>query len=354
MIEFGFWSTLPRPVVGLAPMDGVTDSVFRQLTKEIGQPAVIFTEFAAVEGIARNAVKLLHHFQYSPNERPIVAQVYGIEPASFRITATIVAALGFDGIDINMGCPAKKVSRRGAGAALINNQPLAAEIIAAVRSGLEDWYNGCQISELPLKEKMISAIKELAEAAEVDVSRTERPTIPVSVKTRVGYDQLQIKEWANFLANQNLAAVTLHGRTLKQMYTGEADWQAIKEGAAIIKAKSESLALGNGDITTLVEAKQRAKEFGLDGVLIGRASIGNPWAFTNQQPTANELKETIIDHAKKHEDVYGSRGFAAFRRFLAAYIKGVKGASKLRTELMQAPDAATVASILNKTNVIVE
>lgn len=348
MINFGFWSDLPRPIVGLAPMDGVTDVVLRVLTKKIGAPDLLITEFVAVEGIARNAVALLHHLQYQPLERPIVAQVYGIEPDSFRTTATIVAAMGFDGIDINMGCPAKKVSRRGAGAALINNHELAAQIIAATKEGVAAWQNGMKLTDLPLKEKMIKAIEALAHPP------ITKKLLPVSVKTRIGYDRVQVSEWAAFLATQELAVTTWHGRTLKQLYSGSADWSAIGEAAQIIKAQSDTLVLGNGDIATRGEAIAQAAEFGLDGVLIGRAAVGNPWVFNDRQPSSKELIETIIEHANEYEATFGRERFPGFRRYLISYIKGQKDAAKLRAALMQAATAQSVATILHKSSAIVE
>ena len=342
-----YLDNLQKPIIGLSPMDGVTDAPFRQITAEVGKPAIIFTEFVSVEGLARNAVALLSHLRFSQSERPIIAQLYGIEPASFRVATVMACLLGFDGIDINMGCPAKKVSRRGAGAALINNHELAGEIIQACHKGLQDFAQGQQLKDLPLKEKMKKEIQSLALKNGVKNKDLVRRVIPLSVKTRIGYDRPVVKEWFSFLAKQNLAMISIHGRTLKQMYSGQSDWSEIAQAATIIKKKSKALVLGNGDINTRDEALSAIDKFGVDGVLIGRAALGNPWVFLGHKPTIVEKKEMAIRHAKLYEKIYPPAAFVAFRRHLAAYIKDIEGAAKLRSALMQTTNAKQVASNLS-------
>jgi len=292
-----YLDNLVNPIIGLSPMDGVTDAPFRQITAEIGNPSLIFTEFASVEGLARNATALLQHFRYSEKERPIIAQLYGIEPESFRVATIIACFLGFDGIDINMGCPAKKVSRRGAGAALITNTKLAEQIITSCKVGLTDFAEGIKLEDLELKTKMKNAISKLQKENGINADKLERKILPLSVKTRIGFDKPAVEDWFSFLAKQDLAMISIHGRTLKQMYGGEADWANIAAAAKIIKKDSQALVLGNGDITTRVEAIEHIKKYKVDGVLIGRAALGNPWVFLGYNASKNERIDLAIKHA---------------------------------------------------------
>ena len=331
-------------------MDGVTDAPFRQITARVGNPSLIFTEFVSVEGLARNAVALLSHLRYDPVERPVIAQLYGIEPESFRTATVMACLLGFDGIDINMGCPAKKVSKRGAGAGLITNPKLAEQIIKACKEGIKDFATGRQLDDLPLKAKMKQALRKLAKENGVTAKNLVRQELPLSVKTRIGFDRPMVLEWFSFLAEQDLAMISIHGRTLKQMYTGQADWEAIGQARAIIKKKSHTLVLGNGDINTRGEALQYIQKYGVDGVLLGRAALGNPWVFLGHQPTIEERTVMAIEHAQLYEKLLPVTAFVAFRRHLAAYIKDIEGAAKLRAKLMQTTSAEQVAYNLSSLN----
>ncbi len=322
-------------------MDGVTDDPFRQIVAEIGRPDLLYTEFVNVEGLARGAVTMLRHFSYKDAQRPIIAQLYGTEVESFRVAAQIVCALGFDGVDINMGCPAKKVAHRGAGAGLIRTPELAAEIITAVKLGVKDWAEGLSLTEIKTTGKMLRALEPLV------IAESPRRVIPVSVKTRLGYEQSTIEEWAGFLARQDLFAIAIHGRTLKQAYTGEADWSELQKGfTAIREINPETLIIGNGDVTSRADAADKCQRYGCDGALIGRAAIGNPWAFVDYEPTAEERIALAIRHAELFEETLGASAFPGYRRHLAAYIKGLPNAAALRNQLMQASDAATVRTLL--------
>jgi nifR3 family TIM-barrel protein len=324
-------------------MDGVTDAPFRQIVSEVGRPDVLYTEFVNVEGLARGAVNMLRHFDFVATERPIIAQLYGTEVASFRTAAQIVAALGFDGVDINMGCPAKKVAHRGAGAGLIKSPELAAEIITAVKQGVADWAEGLEPKDIQTTGKLRRA---LAERVKKDATRR---LIPVSVKTRLGYDQSIAVEWASFLARQDLYAITIHGRTLKQAYTGSADWSELAKGfAAIKKINSHTLVIGNGDVATRADGIEKCRQYGCDGVLIGRAALGNPWVFIDYEPTVAERIDLAVRHAVLFEELMGSAAFPAFRRHLAAYIKGLPNAASLRNQLMQTNSAAQVRELLRQ------
>lgn len=339
--------SLPHPFIGISPMDGVTDAAFREITAQISHPDCMFTEFVTVEGVSRGAVRPLEAFMYGASERPIIAQVYGIEVAAFTTLAQIVAALGFDGLDINMGCPAKKVVHRGAGAGLITNPELAAQIIAAARAGLDQWENGMAIDAIAVPAKVLKRIKEYRARAGVTDEQT-RSHLPLSVKTRIGYDTPVIDEWFGFLATQPVDMITIHGRTLKQQYTGEAAWDQIATAARVIKQQNPTcVVVGNGDIKSVAQAKEYAKKYGVDGVLIGRAALGNPWVLTDHIPTVEERKATAIAHARLFAELYPPQAFSAFRRHLAAYIKHMPSASTLRGQLMQATDAASVERILN-------
>lgn len=338
---------LPHPFVGIAPMDGVTDAAFRDITASISHPDVMFTEFVTVEGVARGALRPLEAFMYTAVQRPIIAQVYGIEVPSFRVLAQIVAALGFDGLDINMGCPAKKVVHRGAGAGLIRNPDLAAQIIAASRQGLDEWQAGMKLDEIDVPAKVRRQIEQYRTMAGV-VDADTRSRLPLSVKTRIGYDQPVIDEWFGFLATQPIEMISIHGRTLKQQYTGEANWENIAHAAQVIKKVNPAiLVTGNGDVLSRGDALAHAEKYGVDGVLIGRAALGNPWVLTDHEPTDAERREIAIKHAKLFGELFPPQAFSAFRRHLAAYIKFMPNASAIRNQLMQVTDAASVEYILN-------
>jgi tRNA-dihydrouridine synthase B len=253
-----FWNQIRRPIVGLAPMDGVTDAAYRRISARHGRPDVVLTEFTNVEGLSRGAQLMLDDFIYSEEERPAVAQIYGGEPESFYKVTVLACALGFDGIDVNMGCPAKNVASRGCGAALIRNPELAKEILRAVKRGIADWADGISIDRLGMKPRMPIRVRrmnlERIGAEEVG----ERRKIPLSVKTRIGYDKIVVEDWVKHLLEEEPVAITLHGRTLKQMYTGEADWEAIGRAAEVIH-QTPTLVLGNGDLISLAMAAEKSE-----------------------------------------------------------------------------------------------
>lgn len=337
------WNKLPKGFVGLAPMDGVTDYLYRHIMMKFGKPDLLMTEFTAVEGLARNAIKLLRDFRYDDNDRPILAQVFGIDPECFYKSAIIVCELGFDGIDINMGCPAKKVSARGSGASLIDNPKLASEIIKAVKSGVEDYKNGKGIEDLGLKQKMVTAIRDESKKHK----RKNREKIPVSVKTRIGTTKNVVDEWISFLLEHDIAAISVHGRTLKQMYSGQADWEAIGKASELCRANNVKI-VGNGDVDSLDDARDKIEKYKLNGVLIGRASFGNPWVFSGKTPTIQERIDLAIYHCKKFEEVYNSEVFYAMRKHLGWYIKGISGAKKVRQKLMLVNGSEEVVEILSE------
>ncbi|MBI4975812.1 tRNA-dihydrouridine synthase family protein, partial [Candidatus Peregrinibacteria bacterium] len=206
----GFWDKLKKPIVGLAPMDGVTDFAFRHMLAKYGKPSIIFTEFVNVEGLARGAVKMLSAFIYEEKERPIVGQLFGVEVDSFYKSALMLCALGFDGIDINMGCPVNKIAKRGSGAGLIKTPEIAKKIILTVKKAAEDFANGAELKDVGVSDEMIKKIEEM----NFGKGEFVRKIIPISVKTRIGYDKIVAEEWVKHLLEVKPANITMHGRTL--------------------------------------------------------------------------------------------------------------------------------------------
>lgn len=334
------WKKLKRPIIGLSPMDGITDAPFRQIIVECGKPDILFTEFTSVEGINAGATKNLTALFYSKQEKPIIAQLFGTDPECFYKAFFLVAELGFDGVDINMGCPAKNITAKGAGAGLINNPKLAVKIIKISKKASKDFSEGKRLKDIDLPD----TIKQFAKLHKP--KRITKSKIPISVKTRIGFNKNETKTWIPTLLETTPSAITIHGRTLKQGYGGTADWEAIAESANIAK-NSKTLILGNGDIKSLTEAKSAAKKYNLDGVLIGRASLGNPWIFSPAPPPPlKEILQTAVKHAELFEKTFPDTPFIHMRKHLAWYCKGFTGASKIRQKLMRANSAKEVKKIL--------
>lgn len=344
----GFWQSLKTPILGLSPMDGVTDAPFRAIMARYGKPDLMMTEFTSVEGICAGATKTLQAFIYSPEERPVIAQLFGSTPECFYKAAFVVAELGFDGIDINMGCPAKNVASKGAGAGLILTPQRAQEIIRATQLAMKDWSEGKILEEIGLPETIVSAVRERQKLS--SRSSQLRHPLPVSVKTRIGYDQISIEEWVKYLLETHPVNISIHGRTLKQMYSGKADWDAIAKAAVIIHQTSTTV-LGNGDVTNRQEALEKVKTYGVDGVLLGRAAFGNPWIFceeVKQLDTRDRLK-IALEHAQLHEQLMYTREhqvFVPMRKHLAWYCREFPNASEVRQELMKANSSHDVREII--------
>src|SRR5215467_13765710 len=272
-----FWHTLPQPIIGLSPMDGVTDAAFRFIVARHGKPDVQYTEFVNVEEICRGTASAWRQLRFVESERPVLAQIYGADPDRFYQVAQVLCELGFDGVDINMGCPAKSVSGRGCGAALIKNPPLAREIIRAVQAGVRDWASGHAIATIGLRPSVVEQVQMLMSTTS-QPPRHHRSALPVSVKTRLGYDTVVIEDWVATLLEEQPEVIAIHGRTLAQMYRGQANWDAIRRAATLVHETS-TLVLGNGDVVTMSEVVQRVRETQVHGVLIGRGALGNPWLF---------------------------------------------------------------------------
>lgn len=358
-----FWSTLPRPIMGLSPMDGVTDATFRRVIALHGRPDVTFTEFTHVHDVCRGPEFLLNTLIYSELERPIVAQLYGKDPGLFYQAAHAACELGFDGIDINMGCPSKNVASSGSGAGLIKTPEVAHEIIQATNRAIHDWANGQTLEQVGFKPARIAAVHAMVAGRQGAVP-VQRRVLPLSVKTRLGYDSIIVEDWITHLAQENPAAITLHGRTLQQMYRGDADWSAIARAVQLVKGTGVLL-LGNGDVQSLSEVVSRVRSTAVDGVLVGRAALGAPWFF-HAKEQARALAQAnapegdvevvsvgleqrfalMLDHARQFQAICGPGQFHCMRKHLGWYCKGFPHAAALRGQMFRVSSAEDVETMI--------
>ena len=358
-----FWRKIPKPIIGLAPMDGVTDASFRHITAKHGAPDVTLTEFVNIQSALYSPHTLLKDFTYSEIERPVVAQIYGKTPELFYKVAHIVCELGFDGLDINMGCPAKKVAASGCGAALIRAPDLAREIIRAARQGIKDWHDGQTLKDVGFDNEMIEQLGGANDDRNGLSADPERRLIPVSVKTRLGYDRIVIEDWLGTLLTEKPAAISLHGRTLEQGYKGEANWSAIARAVGVA-AGTGTLILGNGDVRDLREVVERVRQTGVDGVLIGRGAQGDPWMFRAKDAVKQALREgrqvspdttpvdmeerfrVVVEHSEHFERFCGRSRFVAMRKHLTWYCRNFRGAAEMRARMTRANSAEDVRRCL--------
>ncbi|KKR64945.1 MAG: tRNA-dihydrouridine synthase [Parcubacteria group bacterium GW2011_GWF1_40_5] len=308
----GFWKKLKKPILVMAPMANVTDMIFRQIVASCAKPDVFWTEFVSADGLcSAGREKLLVDFIYSENERPMVAQIFGSKPENIKKASELCRELGFDGVDINMGCPDKSIEKQCAGAAMMKNPQLAREIIRAAKEGAGD--------------------------------------LPVSVKTRIGYNKNEIETWIRELLSEDIAALTVHLRTRKEMSNVPAHWDLMKRIVQIRnEMKKKTLILGNGDVLNLEDAKRKVEETGCDGVMLGKAIFGNPWLFAEKVPSIKEKLEVMIEHTKLFEKMLsGHKNFAIMKKHYKAYVNGFDGARELRVKLMEAENALQVENIAN-------
>ncbi len=312
----GFWDNLPKPFFVLAPMADVTDAAFRRIIATHAKPDVMWTEFVSVDGLCSAGRDILmRDFQYTDIERPIVAQIFGSKPENFFKVAELIAKLGFDGIDINMGCPDKNVEKQGGGASMMKDPERALAVIAATKEGSRG--------------------------------------LPVSVKTRIGYNNNELDTWLPMLLESKPAAITIHARTRKEMSDVPARWEHVKEAVEMAKG-SGTLILGNGDVKDLDEAAQKAKDTGADGVMLGRAIFGNPWLFSNDpnrklsNVSLEERFRIMLEHTKLFEELLGDiKNFAIMKKHYKAYANGFDGAKELRVKLMETNNSFQVETIIN-------
>lgn len=308
------WQNLKKPFFALAPMADVTDSAFRRVIAEIESPDVMFTEFVSCDGLLSSGKnRILYDLKFSTKERPIIAQLFGSDPNNFIKCAPIIRDLGFDGIDINMGCPDKTIERQGAGASLIKNPELAKEVIRATKEGAGK--------------------------------------LPVSVKTRLGYNKNEIEEWLPHLLEIIPAAITIHARTRRELSKVPANWGAVKKAVTIRDSLNvDTIIIGNGDVANLDEGRGRAKETGADGVMIGRAVCGNPWIFSKKNKkdlSLDEVLKVLEIHIKYFGDQLGDvKSFSVMKKHFKAYINGFDGAKELRKKLMDTNTPEDAISVL--------
>ena len=316
-----FWEKLKKPFFILAPMDGVTDTVFRQIVASVGKPDVFFTEFVPVDALfSEGRERALRTFEFTKKERPIVAQIWGSDPEKFYRAAKIIAKLGFDGIDINMGCPDKSAVKTGACAALIDNPKKALEIIIATKKGAGK--------------------------------------LPVSVKTRIGFRKMVTEEWIKTLLQAQIVALTVHLRTASEMSKPPAHWEEMEK---IIKLRDkispDTLIIGNGDIRTLKEAKQKGKKYELEGVMIGRGIFENVWVFnesvTPESITPKDKIKLLVKHLELFKDTYqGKRPFEQMKKFVKCYVNNFKGAVEVREQLMETKSLDELIVVSKRLSVI--
>lgn len=328
-MDKGFWEKLEKPIFALAPMADVTDVAFRRMFAKYGKPDITWTEFVSADGLFLRPIErgigdqpknkfeeialrhgvgtdhpLLRDLAFTEAERPIVAQFFSRDPERMRRAAALARDLGYDGIDINMGCPAAIICRQGAGAAMIKEPELAKEIIKATMEGAGD--------------------------------------LPVSVKTRTGFHKNEIETWLPALLEAQPVCVILHARTRKDMSKVPAKWNMIKRAVEIRdELAPEVLIMGNGDIHSLEEGDERIAETGCDGVMIGRGIFGNPYFF-NRKVSMRDLSISdrlgiMLEHTKLFLDLLGDiKNFAIMKKHYKAYVNDFSGAKELRMQLMEA------------------
>jgi nifR3 family TIM-barrel protein len=309
-------------------MSDVTDIAFRSILAKYGKNRenkdriVFWTEFVAADGLCNKLAKkkLSHILEFSEKERPIVAQVFGANPENTKKACQYVASLGFDGIDINMGCPDKSVISQGAGAGLIRTPELARKIIRAAHDGI----------------------------------KSAGQNIPVSVKTRIGFNKEDIDNWIPELLKEDISALTIHLRTVKEMSLVPAHWEHIKKIKELIKKSGKDILLiGNGDIVSIKDGEEKAIKYGCDGVMIGRGVFGNPWFFLLEEKGDISLEERLkvmVEHTKLFEKELSKpkhKNFAVMKKHYKAYVNNFEGAKELRVKLMEAENAKQVEKIVN-------
>jgi nifR3 family TIM-barrel protein len=299
-----FWTTLEKPFLVLAPMENVTDVVFRHMVVRMGKPDVFFTEFTSTDGLtSKGFAAVSRRLEFTPDEKPIVAQIWGNHPEKYFEVAKMLVEMGFDGIDINMGCPDKNIVRRGCCSGLIKNPSLAKEIIAATKEGAGD--------------------------------------VPVSVKTRLGFKEFETESWLGLLLEQDIAVLTVHGRTVKELSKVPAHWDEIGKAVKLRDAmKKEILIVGNGDVVSRDDALEKVAQFGVDGIMIGRGIFQNPWIFNKERKleevTVNEKLALLIDHIELFTKTWGDKKpIDILKKFYKVYVAGVPDAHNFRLELME-------------------
>lgn len=319
-----FWQKLSKPFFVLAPMADVTDVAFRRVIAKYGKPDVTWTEFVSADGLAfapeEGKKKLLKDLEYSEGERPIVAQLFTSNPKTMEEASSLCRELGFDGIDINMGCPDRSIEKQGAGAAHIKDPIRAKEVIAAAKKGAKE--------------------------------------LPVSVKTRLGYNTDELEQWLPHLFEADPVAITIHARTRKEMSKVPARWERIRYAVEMRNTYAPHiLILGNGDVVDVADAKEKVAASNADGAMLGRAIFGNPWLFSDMHYNEGGKKESVsleekmrvmVEHTYLFEELLPHKNFAIMKKHYKAYVNGFDGASELRQSLMATSSAQEVEIIVSE------
>jgi len=326
VIKNNFWKNLKKPIFTLAPMEDVTDTVFREIVLSVSNPEylhVLFSEFMSTDGFCHEVgrPKVSHRLLVNDSERrllkeknvKLVAQIWGKDPEKFfKATKAICEEYDFDGIDVNMGCPVKKIVKQGGCSALIGQPELAKEIILATK---------------------------------------EASDIPVSVKTRIGLSKVVTEEWISSLLETNPAVITVHGRIQKQQSEGVADWSEIHKAVRLRdQIGSSTLIHGNGDVMSIEDGQQRAKNYGVEGIMIGRGIFNNPWFFNKEQAerTPKERLLLLFKHASLFTQTWDKeKNFAILKRFFKIYTTGFYGAAQIRAKLMDCSSIEDVRKVLD-------
>ncbi len=313
------WKQLKSPIMVLAPMDDVTDTVFRQIVAEVAPADLAVTEFASVDGFVhpKGRASVERRLQVDDAEKkagvPVIAQIWGASPDHYYQTAKALSARGdFVGIDINMGCPEKAKVRRGTCAGMIKYPDIAAEVIAATKRGAGN--------------------------------------LPVSVKTRIGLNQIITNEWCGHLLKQDIAALTVHGRTAKEMSKVPAHWDEIAKVVALRnQIAPDTIIIGNGDVENRTEALQKVQESGVDGIMIGRGVLHDIQAFAKEpkEMTPKDRIDLLLRHLKAYEAAWGQhKKYDPMKKFAKLYINSFNGASELRAKIMQTKSGDEARKIL--------
>lgn len=311
-----FWQDLPKPFFVLAPMEDVTDVVFRHVVSAAGRPDVFFTEFTNTESYCHpeGQKSVRGRLMFTEDEQPMVAHIWGDKPENFRQMSIGMAELGFKGIDLNMGCPVPNVATRGKGSGLILRPDVAAEIIQAAKAG----------------------------------------GLPVSVKTRLGYSEIEEwREWLTHILKQDIANLSIHLRTRKEMSQADAHWELIPEIKELRdRIAPDTLLTINGDILDREMGLKLVEQYGVDGVMIGRGIFKNPFAFEKepQEHSSEEYLNLLRLHLDLHDQYIEEvpRSVTALHRFFKIYVKGFRGAGELRNQLMNTKSTQEVRTLLEK------
>jgi tRNA-dihydrouridine synthase len=359
---------LTEPILVLAPMADVTDVAFRRIIAKNGKPDVMWTEFVSADGLMlapfdnpddrgfTSQDKLRADLKFDESEHPIVAQIFSSRIENVRKTATLVRELGFDGVDINMGCPDRSIEKQGCGSAMIKNPKSAVAVIRAAKDGV-----GYEPGLWTSLYKILKAIHLNFLAYKLEYKL--KTNIPVTVKTRLGYNRDELETWLPALLSAWPAVITMHARTRKQMSKVAADWTRIRRAVEIrdewfnskisrrkIPTAERTLIFGNGDVLDIKDARKKSHDTGCDGVMLGRAIFGNPWLFSDRSREDVPVKErlmTMLHHTQIFEKELAFKNFAVMKKHYKSYTEGIDGVKELRADLMDVSNAREVETIVN-------